>query len=59
LDASTTAIGVQLTWSYVGFPTITLPMGEFVDGLPLGLQLIGTPWNEKLLFQAAQWCEGC
>jgi len=44
-------------WSYVGLPTISIPTGEFVDGLPICLQLIGSVWNEDLLFQTAAWCE--
>lgn len=44
-------------WSYVGLPTISLPTGEYVDGLPICLQLIGSIWNEDLLFQTAAWVE--
>ncbi|MFO0968431.1 MAG: amidase [Gemmataceae bacterium] len=44
-------------WSYVGLPTINIPMGESAEGMPLCLQLVGSIWNEDLLFQAAAWCE--
>lgn len=57
-DASTTGSpAFNSPWSYVGLPTVSLPIGEFVDGLPVCIQLIGSVWNEDLLFQTAAWCE--
>lgn len=57
-DAATTGDpAFNSPWSYVGFPALSIPMGEFADGLPLCLQLVGTVWNEDLLFQTAAWCE--
>jgi aspartyl-tRNA(Asn)/glutamyl-tRNA(Gln) amidotransferase subunit A len=44
-------------WSYVGFPTISMPAGRSSDGLPLAIQLAGQPWREGNLFSAAAWCE--
>jgi aspartyl-tRNA(Asn)/glutamyl-tRNA(Gln) amidotransferase subunit A len=44
-------------WSYIGYPTVTLPTGRFAEGLPLGLQLVGPPWREAELLAAAAWCE--
>ena len=38
-----------------GQPGISIPVG-FVDGLPVGLQLLG-PWGEKHSFAAAQHVE--
>lgn len=34
-------------------PVITVPVGKTVTGLPFGVQLIGKPWGEANLFQAA------
>lgn len=34
-----------------GFPHLTVPMGQ-VDGLPVGLSLIGPAWSEALLLNA-------
>ncbi|MEM3079958.1 MAG: amidase family protein, partial [Thermoproteota archaeon] len=39
-----------------GFPAITIPCG-FIEGLPVGLQLIAPPLGEELLFQAARLFE--
>lgn len=39
-----------------GFPAITIPCG-FVEGLPVGLQLIAPPLGEESLFQAAKLFE--
>ncbi len=57
-DASTTGDpAFNSPWSYTGLPTVTFPAGFSADGLPLGLQLVGSAWNEKGLFSAATWCE--
>ena len=40
-----------------GLPTISLPAGRDVDGLPLAIQLVGRPWAEAELLAAATWCE--
>jgi len=44
-------------WSYAGVPAITIPCGLASDGLPCGLQLIGSRNSEARLLQAAAWCE--
>ena len=36
-------------WSYVGFPAVSLPVFDGVDGLPLGVQLVGLPGQDELL----------
>jgi aspartyl-tRNA(Asn)/glutamyl-tRNA(Gln) amidotransferase subunit A len=43
-------------WSYLGVPTITLPVGE-VEQMPCGVQLIGRPRADWQLLAAAQWLE--
>ncbi len=42
-----------VTVNMVGLPGIAVPAGLSGDGLPLGLQLIGRPFDEETLFQTA------
>ena len=44
-------------WSFLGFPTITIPMALSAEGLPLGLQLVAGPGQDIELFRVARWCE--
>ncbi|MCH8297187.1 MAG: amidase [Chloroflexi bacterium] len=48
----------QGPWTSCGLPTITLPIGLAESGLPLGIQLIASPFEEARLLAAARWCEG-
>jgi aspartyl-tRNA(Asn)/glutamyl-tRNA(Gln) amidotransferase subunit A len=42
-----------VTVNMAGLPGIAVPAGLSADGLPLGLQLIGKPFDEVTLFQTA------
>lgn len=61
----TTAPGIDTTgdprfnspWSYAGLPTVSLPTALADDGLPLGIQLAGAPFQEAKLLAASAWCE--
>ena len=44
-------------WSFYGFPSITVPSGLTCEGLPIGIQLIGYPFEEERLLAHAGWCE--
>jgi aspartyl-tRNA(Asn)/glutamyl-tRNA(Gln) amidotransferase subunit A len=44
-------------WSYTGLATISIPTGQFVDGLPLAVQLVQGMRQEPELFRAAAWVE--
>ena len=39
--------------NYAGVPAITVPVGYDSQGLPIGLQIMGKWWEEKLLFHVA------
>lgn len=41
----------------LGFPAITVPFGRCSNGLPIGIQLIGRPFEEALLLRAARALE--
>jgi aspartyl-tRNA(Asn)/glutamyl-tRNA(Gln) amidotransferase subunit A len=46
-----------VTVNMAGLPGISVPAGLSENGLPLGLQLIGRPFEEEALFQAAHVIE--
>jgi len=46
-----------VTVNMAGLPGISVPAGLSKDGLPLGLQLIGKPFDEGTLFQAGHVIE--
>ncbi|MGA3087627.1 MAG: amidase [Terriglobales bacterium] len=46
-------------WSYcewfnlLGFPAAVVPMGHAKDGLPIGVQIVGRPWEEEIVLAVA------
>jgi aspartyl-tRNA(Asn)/glutamyl-tRNA(Gln) amidotransferase subunit A len=46
-----------VTVNMAGLPGISVPAGKDGQGLPLGLQLIGKPFDEETLFAAARVIE--
>ncbi len=40
-----------------GCPAISIPCGFTANGLPVGLQLVGSPYGEAELLRTAAWCE--
>ena len=44
---------MNMPWTYAGLPIITVPVGKFANGLPVGLQMIAEyDADEQLLFWA-------
>ena len=58
-DSSTTGDpAFNSPWSYTGAPTISIPTGQMVDGLPLAIQLVsGHRFGHSHLFRAAAFIE--
>lgn len=48
----TTPPSISGNAAIAGYPNMTVPMG-LVDGLPVGLSLVGPPWSEALLISYA------
>lgn len=46
-----------VAWTFLGAPALSLPAGETLDGLPLGLQLVGAYRQDVRLLRVAAWCE--
>ncbi|RRD57492.1 amidase [Comamonadaceae bacterium OH2545_COT-014] len=44
-------------WQWLGAPQVTLPAAWNGDGLPLGLQWIGTHRGDQALLQVAHWAQ--
>lgn len=44
-------------WQLLRCPCVTVPCGEGLHGLPLGLQIIGRPGDDQRLLAAAAWIE--
>lgn len=56
-QGSTGEPGWQSPWTFIGFPAITLPTGLSSTGLPTGLQLGASAWQEAKLLNIAAWVE--
>jgi len=44
-------------WTLLGVPALTLPVGFGSQGLPLGLQIVGTLQGDAHLLRVARWVE--
>jgi amidase len=40
-------------WNLLGLPAVVVPFGISPEGLPVGVQLIGRPWEEELILELA------
>lgn len=58
-DLSTTTEIMRFAFppNFTGHPAISFPAGYDAKGLPVGLQAIGRPWGERMLFRIAALAE--
>jgi Asp-tRNA(Asn)/Glu-tRNA(Gln) amidotransferase A subunit family amidase len=47
----------QRIWTLTGLPTLTLPLLEGPNGMPIGVQVIGPKGRDGGLFRAARWLD--
>lgn len=47
----------SFVWNLFGFPALVLPFGFTPEGLPVGVQLIGRPWEEETLLSVGRQLE--
>lgn len=48
----------QALWTMLHVPTITLPLAQGPNGMPVGVQLVGRRWADHALLAAAHWMMG-
>jgi Asp-tRNA(Asn)/Glu-tRNA(Gln) amidotransferase A subunit family amidase len=47
------AMAPSTPFNLFGMPAVTIPFGMSEDGLPVGVQLVGCPWEEEVLLDLA------
>jgi Asp-tRNA(Asn)/Glu-tRNA(Gln) amidotransferase A subunit family amidase len=40
-------------WNLLGMPAVVIPFGLTADGLPIGVQIVGRPWDEETILDIA------
>lgn len=51
------AMAQATLWNLFGFPALVLPFGMTDDGLPVGVQLVGRPFEDELLLEIGERME--
>jgi aspartyl-tRNA(Asn)/glutamyl-tRNA(Gln) amidotransferase subunit A len=52
-DATTRSYGLTPIWNLTGLPAISVPCGFSSEGLPIGMQVVGRPFDEARVFKVA------
>ena len=52
-DSSARSYGLTPIWNLTGLPAISIPAGFSAGGLPIGLQVVGRPFDEPRVFKVA------
>jgi Asp-tRNA(Asn)/Glu-tRNA(Gln) amidotransferase A subunit family amidase len=47
------AFSYSHTFNVFDLPVVTVPAGSSADGLPIGVQIVGRPYEEEMLLTAA------
>ena len=58
LDMVARFTGLTRPFNTLGLPTLSLPGGFDGNGLPIGLQLVGRPFDEALLYRIGHAFQG-
>ena len=45
------AMALSTIWNLLGFPALVLPAGMTQSGLPVGVQLVGRPFEDELVLR--------
>jgi Asp-tRNA(Asn)/Glu-tRNA(Gln) amidotransferase A subunit family amidase len=51
------AFSYAQTFNVFDLPVVTVPAGKSDDGLPIGVQIVGTPFAEEMVLRAAEIIE--
>lgn len=51
------ATAFNALWTFLGVPSVTLPLLQTADGQPMGVQLVGRRGEDGRLLRTAQWLE--
>lgn len=46
---------MQTAWSFAGLPSLNLPLMNLSNGMPLGVQAVGSYQNDARLLRSARW----
>jgi len=57
LDTRLVTTRFARAFNALGFPALAMPCGETPEGMPIGLQMVGRPFEESLLFKLGEALE--